>query len=563
MRCKSLVVFFCLLAPAAFGQGDRGTITGTVADPAGALVAGAAIEARHVETGAAYPTVSTATGNYTLSQLPAGTYEISVNVPGFKKYLRQGLTVQVAETLRIDVTLEVGSATESVTVQADAPLLKTESGELSHNVTGERMNDLPVLAVGAAAGSSSIRNPTAVAQLVPGTFLNANVNLKVNGAPANTSSFRIEGQDASNGYVAAVPAQVQPSVDSIQEVTIQTSNFAAEYGQVGGGFFNYTMKSGTNQLHGSVYDYFVNEVFNANTPWVNAKPTARRNDYGFTVGGPVYIPKIYNGHDRTFFFFNWEQYRETEIINNILDTVPTDLYRAGNFTQALTGRTLGTDPLGRPIPEGGIYDPNTQRAAPSGQIIRDQFPNNTIPAARFDPVALKIQALIPAANQGNGVINNAVFPFPSTRITSIPAFKIDHSVGSKMKFSYYWSETKTDSQYSPTLGGADGLPEPISGEIGTFITGRVQRGNLDYTATPTVLLHFGAGYQTDYFTDDPVVTNFNPQQALGLTGVPVNRLFPYITGLCPAGTSNGTVTSTCGGQGGMKVMGPTTNRHPL
>jgi hypothetical protein len=161
------------------------------------------------------------------------------------------------------------------------------------------------------------------------------------------------------------------------------------------------------------------------------------------------------------------------------------------------------------------------------------------------------------------VINNAVFPFPSTRITSVPAFKIDHSVGTRMKFSYYWSSITTSSQYSPTLGGADGLPEPISGEIGTFITGRTQRGNFDYTITPTLLFHFGIGYQTDHFTDDPVVTNFNPQQALGLNGIPVNRLFPYISGLCPAGTSNGTVTSTCGGQGGMKVMGPTTNRHPL
>ena len=554
----------CFFVWAASAQTDRGTITGTVSDPAGAVVANAAIEARHIETGTVYPTVSTATGNYTIAQLPVGAYEVSVTVPGFKKYLRSGLTVQVAQTLRIDVTLEVGSATESVTVQAEAALLKTESGELSHNVTTDTVDNLPILGIGSSmAGSSAIRNPQAVAYLLPGAYVAPNAQMRVNGAPGNTASYRLEGQDASNGQVPATQAQVQPSVDAIQEVTIQTSNFAAEYGLVGGGFFNYTMKSGTNQLHGSAYDYFVNEAFNANTPWVNAKPTARRNDYGFTLGGPVYLPKIYNGHDKTFFFFNWEQYRETEIINNILDTVPTAQYRAGNFSQALTGKNLTTDPLGRSVPEGAIYDPQTERAAPNGNIIRDQFTNNTIPANRLDPVALRIQALIPNPNQGTGVINNAIFPFPSTRITSIPAFKIDHSVGSRMKFSYYWSETKTDSQYSPTLGGADGLPEPISGEIGTFITGRVQRGNFDYTVTPTVLFHFGIGYQTDYFTDDPVTTNYNPAQALGLNGIPVNRLFPFMTGLCPTGTSNGTVTATCGGQGGMKVMGPTTNRHPL
>src|SRR5215469_11038768 len=331
MTSPRFVACSLIFAAVAFAQGDRGTITGTIADPAGAVVANAAVEAKHVETGGVYKTQSTGTGNYTLAQLPAGAYELSVSVLGFKKYVRQGLIVEVAGTLRIDVGLEVGSASESVTVTEAAPLLKTESGELSHNVTGERMNELPVLAIGAAAGSSSVRNPTSVAQLVPGAFVNANVNLKVNGAPANTSSFRIEGQDASNGYVAAVPAQVQPSVDSIQEVTIQTSNFAAEYGQVGGGFFNYTMKSGTNQFHGSTYDYFVNEAFNANTPWINAKPTARRNDYGFTAGGPVILPKIYNGHDKTFFFFNWEQYRESLTINNILLTVPTGGYRGGNF----------------------------------------------------------------------------------------------------------------------------------------------------------------------------------------------------------------------------------------
>jgi hypothetical protein len=556
----SLLLFAC----SAFAQGDRGTITGTISDPAGAVVANAAIQARHVETGTLYDGASTNTGNYTLAQLPVGTYEVSVAVPGFKKFVRSGLTVQVAATVRVDIVLEVGAATESVTVQADAALLKTESGELSHNVTTDTVDNLPILGIGSSmAGSSAIRNPQAVAYLLPGAYVAPNAQMRVNGAPGNTASYRLEGQDASNGQVPATQAQIQPSVDAIQEVTIQTSNFSAEYGLVGGGFFNYTMKSGTNQLHGSVYDYFVNEVFNANTPWVNAKPTARRNDYGFTVGGPVFIPKVYNGHDRTFFFFNWEQFRETEIINNILDTVPTALYRAGDFSQALTGRILGTDPLGRPIPEGGIYDPNTQRAAPNGQIIRDQFANNQIPGFRLDPVALKIQSLIPNPNQGTGVINNAVFPFPSQRITSIPAFKIDHSVGSRMKFSYYWSETKTSSQYSPTLGGADGLPEPISGEIGTFITARTQRGNFDYTVTPTVLFHFGIGYQTDYFTDDAVTTNFNPAQALGLNGIPVNRLFPFMTGLCPAGTSNGTVTSTCGGQGGMKVMGPTTNRHPL
>jgi hypothetical protein len=456
----------------------------------------------------------------------------------------------------------VGALTESVTVNDAESLLKTESSELSHNVQTTTMNSLPILGIGASiAGSAGIRNPQAVMYLIPGAYVQQNANVRVNGAPGNTATYRVEGQDITNGN-QITQAQQQPSVDAIQEVTVQTSNFAAEYGQVGGGYLNYSMKSGPNQLHGSVYDYWVNEAFNANTPWVNTKPRARRHDYGFTIGGPVVLPKIYNGHDKTFFFFNWEQYRETQIVNNLFLTVPTLAYRTGNFATALTGRNLGTDPLGRPIPEGAIYDPNTQRAAPDRRLIRDQFPGNAIPAVRMDSVALAIQNLIPPPNLNNNLINNALLPFPSTRHTEIPAFKIDHSINSRAKLSYYWHETQTNSTYSPLLSGADGLPEPITQAMGTYITAFVQRANFEYTVRPTLLLHAGVGYLYNHFSDDPVVTDFNAEKTLGLKGVPVNRLFPYITNLCAPG-STGFNASGCSGTGGMKFMGTIQNRSPL
>src|SRR5581483_8913698 len=228
----------------------------------------------------------------------------------------------------------------------------------------------------------------------------ANAQVRVNGAPNNTQSFRIEGQDASNTGTPGVQAQTQPSVDSIQEVAVQTSNFAAEYGQVGGGMFNVTMKSGTNQFHGTGYDYFVNEVFNAGNPFNTGNPAGnprarnRRQDWGFTIGGPVWLPRVYNGHDKTFFFFNWEQYREHVDINNQQETVPTAAYRLGDFTTAIPpgSAPIGTDPLGRPIYAGEIYDPTTTRAAPDGRIVRDQFANQIIPRQMWDPVAAKIQA---------------------------------------------------------------------------------------------------------------------------------------------------------------------------
>ena len=551
---STVVAVSLLVASIAFAQGDRGTITGTVADPAGAVVAGASIQARNVETGGQYTAASTSTGNYTLSELPAGSYELSVAVPGFKKSVRQGLTVEVAQTLRIDISLEVGSAVESVTVTEAAPLLKTESGELSHNVSANRLDELPVLGTGASqAGSAGIRNPYAVTQLIPGTYWVANSIVRVNGSPNNTQSFRIEGQDASNGFTPGVPAQVQPSVDSIQEFAIQTSNFAAEYGQVGGGFFNVTMKSGSNQVHGTAYDYFVNEVLNAGTPFTDNKrgslirPVQRRNDYGFTAGGPVYLPKLYNGHDRTFFFFNFEQFREFLAINNTPQTIPTLPYRAGEFTAARTGRTLATDPIGRPIVEGTIYDPATERAAPNGQLIRDPFSNNMVPLVRQDPVALRVQALIPQPTSA-GLTNNFLPSYRSDRVTGIPAFKIDQLLGTKGKLSFYFSRTGTASQYSPTLGASDGLPLPISTAIGSFITSRLYRLNYEHSLTPTLLLHFGAGYQDVTFDDHAPISFYDAAKDLGLQGATTTRMFPAFQ----------TITNA---QGGMKDMGPGSNRN--
>ena len=189
---RSLFWISALLVSTAlsFAQGDRGTITGTVADPAGAVVANAAVSVKNSDTGASYQTSSTTTGNYTLAQLPAGTYELTATASGFKNFVRTNITIQVAQVLRLDVPLEIGSASESVTVTAEVSLLKTESGDLSHNITAQRMNSLPVLAIGAAAGSSGIRNPQAVAALLPGTFVQPNATMRVNGAPSNTEIGR-------------------------------------------------------------------------------------------------------------------------------------------------------------------------------------------------------------------------------------------------------------------------------------------------------------------------------------------------------------------------------------
>jgi len=342
---RSLGVVFCLflVSLTAFAQSDRGTMTGTVSDATGAVIPGVNVVAVNTETSARYETVSTETGNYTLAQLPSGPYQLSAELPGFKKYVRQGINVLLAQTLRLDVRLEVGSANESVTITADAPLLKTESTEVAHNVSAEFLNNVPLLGIGRlASGGTGIRSAYSVVNVVPGATWLPDQTIRVNGMEGNTSALRVDGQDAtatiSNGSIT----QTQQSVEAIQEVAVQTSNFAAEYGQAGSGLFNVTMRSGTNQFHGSVYDYFVNEALNAGWPFTydglghSVRNRERRNDWGFSFGGPVKA-KIYDGKDKTFFFVNFEQFRETQV-SNFPVTVPTLAYRRGDFRQLRPSR---------------------------------------------------------------------------------------------------------------------------------------------------------------------------------------------------------------------------------
>src|SRR4029079_6565002 len=265
----------------------------------------------------------------------------------------------------------------------------TESGELSHNVSTNTMNNLPVLSIGAGASASGIRNPYAVVQLLLGANEQRDASVRISVSRANSQAMRIDGQDATNGWYST-QSQTQASMDSIQEFAIQTSNYSAEFGLAGGGVFNLTMKSGTYQLHGSVYDYFVNEFLNAGQPFTAAEFTdsrksgqrirsrQRRNDLGFTVGGPVYIPKLFDGRNKAFFFFGYEQYRETTVNNGATTTLPTLAYRAGDFSAARTTRLVTTDGLGRQVFENTVYNPTTDSIGPDGLRYRDPYTNNVV-----------------------------------------------------------------------------------------------------------------------------------------------------------------------------------------
>jgi carboxypeptidase family protein/TonB-dependent receptor-like protein len=560
-----LIVVFVLAASTLFGQAANGTITGTVTDQTGAVVANAAVEARNTDTGVVYPTQTTSTGNYSLPQLPTGFYAISVKVTGFKTYTHTNLELTAAATLRQDVQLEVGATGENVTVTAEASLLKTEGGDLAHSITFGNLKDLPLLGIGASSsGSSGVRNPFNTVVAIPGVNYAPNFVMIVNGAPSNSAAYRVEGLDNTNHTVSYALQENQPSADAIQEVAVQTSNYSPEFGQAGGGLFNITMRSGTNQYHGSGYEYFVNEDLNAAYAFSNdgfgnkIRPRARRNDYGGTLGGPVWIPKVYNGHNRTFFFFNYEEYRESlGYFPNL--TLPAAAYRTGdfsaispnggaNFNKSLgvpTGALPSTDALGRPIFANTVYDPLTRATAANGQGYAQPFMNNMVPVTRFDPVAVAVQKLIPGTTNGN-LINNGTGSNILARVSTIPSIKVDQTVGTKGHLSFYWSTTGTDAQYSVPNGNADGLPDIISGNRGTFIHSLTERLNYEHTLTPTLLLHLGAGYSRIRFFDAGAYQNFNCSQ-IGISGCQVNQYFPNIPSMVEPGSGNVL--------GGMQLMG--------
>jgi hypothetical protein len=515
---------------AAFGQ-TGGTITGVISDPAGAVVPAAPVQAKNTATGVVYQAATSATGNYTLGDLPAGPYEIDVAAPGFKKYTRTEITVQQLQTTRIDVMLEVGTATESIFVQGEAPLLKTESGDISHNITTNQLDDLPVGSIG------SIRDPRAVTLMIPGVTGGgvggpnpSLISIVINGTPAASQQIRIDGLDATYSLGNTYFEFGQPNVDAVQEVAVQTSNYAAEFGQSAGAFLNFTMRSGTNQFHGSAYDYWVNEALNAAGSYSHTDPKVRKNDYGGTVGGPVWIPKVYNGRDRTFFFFSFESLPTTTVNTSNLLTVPTAQYRIGDFSAAVAAtnnRVLGTDPLGRPIIQNTIYDPSTQRTV-GGLLIRDPFPGNMIPRTELDTVALKIQSLIPnpqgpAATQ---LINNYNSPYQTKAKEHIPSIKIDHSLSSKAKLSFFFGETYIATPGPPTNTTADGFPTLLSDLLPTDWPTYSYRLNYDQTLTPTVLLHVGGGFVKSSLSMPSAVTGYNATQQLGLTGPFTPLAFP-------------------------------------
>ena len=535
-----LLMLTLMWAVPGFGQSDRGTITGTVTDPNGAVVAGAKVTVTNLNTGEVRETTTSAEGTYTLPELKADPYKLSVEAQGFKTSTIESVQVAVQVTRRADVGLELGAVGETVTVADDAPVIQADTPVQQTNVTERQVRELPLQIGTDVAG----RTPLAF------VFLDSNVT-STGGGTTNTNRFRVNGGQALGTEILIDGAatrraqngtffsEVAPGPNAFQEFTISTNSYSAEFGQSSGGVINFTTKSGGNEFHGEFYEFFRDEALDANGFFRNAnnikRPPLRQNDYGFNIGGPIYLPRfgeggrsVYSGKNRAFFFFNYNGFRFKETgVEDI--SIPTVRMRQGDFGELLT------DPyvlqfFGGPV---RIYDPT----APPGPG-RPAIPGNDLRTYRnaagqsiIDPVGFNILQFFPQPTRP-GVFRNyrAVSTRPEN--TDNTTTKIDYVVSDRQRLSGSFSFRRQDTlRGSPEQGNPRGFsrfpgPVPATGLFEQPFRSYFVRVQHDYTFNPTMLNHFTFGL-TRYNTANRNVTEGFDPRSLGFPErATQNRAFP-------------------------------------
>ncbi len=402
-RLCALVFLALLWSGVAFAQRDLGAITGTITDPQGAVIPGAKVIITEEATGLTYEVQAGPTGDYIRPLLKPGTYTVTAEAPGFRRVAQKNVVVTGGDRVGVNLTLPVGEVTESVQVAAEAPLLQTESTTLGNSMTSKSLTELPLggqriftffarLSPGVLPAEPGARDAVGGGFSANGVRSNGQNNFLLNGVDNNVNVIDFLNQTA---YV------VGPSVEAIGEMQVLTNGYSAEYGRGAGGVLNVNLKSGANALHGTLWENLQNDKLDANRWEFNKAGTARgpfkQNQFGAAAGGPIIKNR----------FFAFGDYQGTRIastggsIQNLgyggFYTIPTQAMARGNFSSFL-GPQVGTDASGRPILQGQIYDPATTRGV-GGQLVRDPFPGNIIPAAKFDPAGARILALFPPTNQ--------------------------------------------------------------------------------------------------------------------------------------------------------------------
>ncbi len=542
---SATMLCLAFLTSASFAQQITATLTGTIADPNGAVVPGATVSAKSNETGQIKNAVTNDQGIYTITFLPPGTYDITVEKTGFANVARNNITLEIAQTASIDITLGVTAGTVDVTVDSnETPILQTETSNLETTIEAKLIEDLPTadrnifnfvnLVPGTIDAGTATGNPGgAVGSAGNRNFFDS--NFSVSGGRASSNDVLLDGVTNTIGDFGGVA--ISPPQDSIREFKVISGVAPAEYGRTAGGIVTIATKSGGNQFHGALYEYFQNRDLNANGFFRNRNPATaqriavKRNQFGGAIGGPVFLPAfneggptLYNGKNRTFFFFNYEARRESNPFTRELLTLPTAAQRAGNLSDLLGGNR--TDILfgpnnpggasGTPVRFGQIFNPygalvpylQVNANGTTTQVLgRPVFANNDISglptcvsgaprtAACLDPVARAVFGFIPLPNASGtvlpntpGVINNFVINDTSKFTRDIFAGRIDQKISDKQsifgRFSY---EIRRDAQPNYFSSAASNA-RTIRDTFGNFTLNHV------YSLTSTIVNNFRYGY---------------------------------------------------------------------
>jgi hypothetical protein len=525
-----LLLFLPLSQRFVYAQVDTGSIVGTVDDASGASVSGATLTIADESTGRTQIQQSGQDGSYIFSPLKIGNYTLTVTKTGFETSVQQHIEVTVQGHLEINPKLQVGAVTQEVHVNSNGPILETQTSSIQQLVDQKAINDLPL----------NGRNAAFLAQLSPGvTFsqndsrgLQASGSFTANGSRRTQNDYLLDGMD-DNVAIADLVNQSQfvvlPPPDALREFTVQTSDYSAEFGHAAGAVLNVTTKSGSNAFHGDLWEFVRNDFFDTKDYFVlstQRKPEYRQNQFGGTFGGPIVIPHIYNGHDKSFFFVD---YQGTRVVQGktFTETVPTAAENANGFTnlQDLISLQTGTktDLLGRVFPSGAVFDPATSRPVTAGQPdpvtgltpstsgdVRDPFYSgslssmtnftgasaealmNRLPTARINSAAIALLDLYPAPTTPGALTNNyTTSPAATTGINSFDT-RFDRIFSAKdSAFARYSYVYNNQFQPSPFLGVADGG----ASRPGTGWT-ESQNEAIDETHifTPKLALEVRAGY---------------------------------------------------------------------
>ncbi len=481
-----------LLAFPLIGQEYRGTITGTVTDPSGASVPGVQVQARNVDTSAVSSAATNDTGAYTIPFLLPGTYTVTATVQGFKQAIHDKIEVHAGDKVQADLKLEVGTSSETVTVVAEAEQLRTATASMGQTINTTEARDLPIMG----------RNTYMLADLATGMYTALNTTSQASGfgRPYDGASAQMSSEGIGSQYQimlngipnapeerasAAIYVGFVPSPDSVEEVTVQTHTYDAQYGHSSGTVVNAVLKGGTNTLHGSVYEFFRNDKLNANSFAGNAarnpRGVMRWNQPGFVIDGPVRIPKVYNGTDKTFFMLNMEWIRNASPLPYTA-SYPTAAERTGDFSSLVNS-------TGAPVI---IYDP-TSYTVTNGQYIRQPFAGNVIPKSQINPIG---QALIndyPLPNipgTTGGFNNYVVSPNSQQDKYHSVSSRVDHQINPKNRLSMT-GFSNVRHQLFPDYGWANPAASP-----GYLHFRNNHGGAVDWTDTlsPTAVLDVKYGF---------------------------------------------------------------------